>query len=151
MESLFNADARAGAISRIRRLTPDAPRQWGTMTPGAAVAHVADQLRMAFGEIPRQSSRRVLSYWPLNYLAVYVIPWAKGKGKASEETLRTKSSDWHADQAALIALVERFSVQDPNARWPEDAVFGSLSGRAGACCVTSISTTTFDNSGAERE
>jgi hypothetical protein len=135
MKSLFAADTRASVISRIRRLTPDAPRQWGTMTPAAAVAHVSDQLRMAFGEIPRRSPLRALGHWPLNYLAIYVIPWARGKGKASEETLTTKPSNWDADQAALIALVERFAVEDPNAAWPVDAVFGSLSGRAwGALC-----------------
>ena len=105
------------------------------MTPAAAVAHLTDQLRMAFGEIPRRSPRRVLSYWPLNYLAIYVIPWTRGKGKASPETLTTRPGDWAAGQAALIALVERFSVEDPDAAWPIDAVFGSLSGRAwGVLC-----------------
>lgn len=135
VKSLFDADARAGVIARVRRLTADAPRVWGTMTPAAAVTHVADQLRVAFGEIPRRSPSRVLSYWPLNYLAIYVIPWAKGKGKASPETLSTKPSSWEADQAALIALVEHFSSADPNGEWPVDAVFGSLTGRAwGALC-----------------
>ena len=135
VKSLFDADVRAEAISRVRRLTSDAPRRWGSMTPALAVTHVADQLRMAFGEIPRRSPRRVLSYWPLNYLAIYVIPWAKGKGKASPETLSTKPSNWDADQAALVSLVERFSKADPNGKWPADAVFGSLSGRAwGVLC-----------------
>jgi hypothetical protein len=135
MKSLLDTDARDYVISRIRRLAPEAPRQWGTMTPGTAVTHMSDQLRMAFGEIERRSPRRVLSYWPLNYLAIYVIPWAKGQGKASAETLSTKPSSWDADQAALIALVERFAAADRNGKWPADAVFGSLSGPAwGALC-----------------
>ncbi len=135
VKSLFDAEARGEVISRVRRLTPDAPRQWGTMTPAAAVTHMADQVRMAFGEITRRSPPRVLSYWPLNYLAIYVIPWAKGQGQASAETLSTKPSHWDADQASLIALVDRFSSADPNGTWPADAVFGSLSGRAwGVLC-----------------
>ena len=135
VKSLFNADARASVKARLRNLTSDTPRQWGTMTPAQAITHVADQLRMAFGEISPHSSPRALSYWPLNYLAIYVIPWAKGKGKASPETLRTRPSDWASDQAALIALVERFSTADANGKWPVDAVFGSLSGKAwGALC-----------------
>ncbi len=135
MKSLFNAEARRSAIARVRQLSSDSPRQWGTMTPAAAVAHVADQLRMAFGEIPRRSPAPLLSHWPLNYLAIYVIPWAKGKGKASPETLTTTPSEWERDRAALIELVERFSSADPNGRWPDDAVFGSLSGRAwGVLC-----------------
>lgn len=139
MKSLFDADARASVISRIHRLTPDSPRHWGTMTAAAAVAHLTDQLHMAFGEIPRRSPRPVLSYWPLNYLAIYAIPWAKGQGKASAETLTTKPSDWPADKAALIALVERFPSENPNGAWPADAVFGSLSGRAwGALCYKHI-------------
>jgi hypothetical protein len=139
MKSLFDAGTRASLTARIRRLTPDAPRKWGTMTPAAALAHVTDQLRMAFGEIALQSPRRALSYWPLNYLAIYVIPWAKGKGKASAETLTTKPSNWPDDQAALIALVERFAVQNPNGKWPADAVFGSLSGEAwGVLCYKHV-------------
>jgi len=135
MKSLFDADTRVEVISRIRRLSPDAPRQWGTMTPAAAVTHMSDQLRMAFGDIVRRSPPRVLSYWPLNLLAIYVIPWGKGQGKASPETLATKATSWDADQAAFIALVERFSAADPNGRWPADAVFGSINGPAwGVLC-----------------
>jgi hypothetical protein len=135
MKSLFDAGTRTSVILRVRRLTPDAPPRWGTMTPAAAVTHLSDQLRMAFGEILRSSPRPVLSYWPLNYLAIYVIPWAKNKGKASPETLSTKPSNWDADQATLIALINRFSSSDPSSEWPTDAVFGSLSGRAwGALC-----------------
>ncbi|HEY0141043.1 MAG TPA: hypothetical protein VGF48_09110 [Thermoanaerobaculia bacterium] len=139
MKSLFDATARASVISRVRRLTSDAERLWGTMTPAAAVTHLADQLRVAFGEIVRSSPPRVLSYWPLNYLAIYVIPWAKGKGKAAPETLSTKPLNWDADQAALITLIERFSSSEPDSQWPADPVFGSLSGRAwGVLCYKHV-------------
>ncbi len=128
MRSLFAPDVRAGVIDRIRRLTPESPRQWGTLTPGIALAHVADELRQAFGEIPVRSPRRALSYWPLNYLAIHVIPWPKGKGKAARE-FATPPSSWDADRATLVGLVERFAAADPTARWPASSVFGALSGR----------------------
>src|SRR5713101_80498 len=126
MKSLFSYEARAEIVSRLSQLTPDAPRQWGTMTAAAALAHVADELRQAFGEIPVRAPRRALSYWPLNYLAIHVIPWPKGRGKVSPD-FTSKPSSWDADRSALVGLVERFATANPRARWPVSSVFGRLS------------------------
>ena len=134
MKSLFAQDARAEIMSRIGRLSPESPRQWGTLTVAAVLTHLGDELRQALGEIPVHSPRRALSYWPLNYLAIHVIPWPKGRGKASPD-FTTKPSRWAADRSALVALVDRFAAADPRGKWPESSVFGALSGRDwGALC-----------------
>ena len=129
VRTLFDSEARAEIQSRIRHFAPTAQRQWGTMSPSAALAHLVAELRLTFGELQPTSAAPLLARWPLNYLAIYVIPWPRGKGKAVPEVLPPASSSWQVDQQALVGLVERFAHADPAGHWPMSPAFGVLSGK----------------------
>ena len=62
MKSLFDPATASEVQSRIANLTPDSPRQWGTMTPAQALAHCSAGLDMALGTIrpPRALIGRIL-------------------------------------------------------------------------------------------
>ncbi|MCR4341241.1 MAG: DinB family protein [Gemmatimonadaceae bacterium] len=135
MRSLFEPAARDDVIARLERFTPECERQWGKLTPHMTLTHLADQLRMAFGEVRCGPPRGALSHWPLNYLLIHVVPWPKGKAKGPPDAFRTAPSDWATDRAAVVALVQRFAAADPAGSWPANPIFGKLSGHDwGALC-----------------
>src|SRR2546422_6539201 len=43
----------------------------------------------------------------LNWLAIHVLPWPKGKGKSPPEFLATRPTTWAADVGRLRELIQR--------------------------------------------
>ena len=60
---LFERSERSTIDTRIDRLSSDALRPWGTMAASEMVCHVADQLRVAIGDIEVHPGplRRIMS------------------------------------------------------------------------------------------
>lgn len=129
MPSMFDSTVRQELIRRIRSLTPETPRAWGRMTAPEMIAHLTDQMRHTLGDataVPYNDFRR----WPpVKYLAIYVVPWPKGRVIGPPEAFVTKPVEWSADVDALVALVERFAALDPNGKWAPHAIFGPMTGR----------------------
>lgn len=55
MNALFDKDARAPIHRRIDSLGLDRPALWGRMNAHQVVCHLADQLRIALGDIKTES------------------------------------------------------------------------------------------------
>lgn len=128
MPTLFDPAAAAGIRKRLDRLTPDRTPRWGTMSAGRMVAHVADQLRMALGELPCRPKRTPFKNPLLKRLIIYLLPWPRGVPTAPE-LLTTPAGDWDADTAALRTLIDRFAAKGAAAPFPEHPAFGRLNGR----------------------
>ncbi|HEV8592940.1 MAG TPA: DUF1569 domain-containing protein [Pyrinomonadaceae bacterium] len=54
MKTVFDESTHNELLERFARLTPDAERQWGKMSPGQMMEHSARALEMAAGKEPRQ-------------------------------------------------------------------------------------------------
>jgi hypothetical protein len=52
MKTLFDPDTHAEVLERLGRLTPDAERHWGKMSPTQMMEHAARALEMASGKRP---------------------------------------------------------------------------------------------------
>jgi hypothetical protein len=128
MKTLWDNDARLEILERIRALPADRVPRWGRLNAPQMLAHVADQIRMALGEIPARNGSGMYSFWPMNYLAIYVVRWPKGV-KGPFEAFTTKPQRWDADREALIALIDTFCEKKQQAKWPEHPLFGKLSGK----------------------
>ena len=127
--TLFDPRDRQAILSRASRLAPESPRRWGKLTVGRAVVHMADQLRMALGEIKASSPYGPLRFALPRYLSIHVIPWPKGRIKGPGDAFKTAPTELAADVEQLKALIERFGTRSPDAQWPQHAMFGQLSGR----------------------
>jgi hypothetical protein len=126
--TLFDPPARHAIVERVGRLTPQNERRWGRLTLDRAVAHMADQLRMALGEIPASPPRGPLRFAPTRFLAIHVLPWPRGRVKGPGDAFKTSPSELEADRGALLGLIERVGTRDPRGEWPSHALFGTLSG-----------------------
>ena len=128
MPSLFDPAARTVILERIARLTPERPAVWGRFTAPKMVCHVSCDLRQGLGELDAGPPAGLVSRFPINWLAIHVIPWPRGKGKSPPEFLATEPTTWAADLSRLRDLVERFGARGARAVWPQSRVFGRISG-----------------------
>jgi hypothetical protein len=135
MKSMFDPVPRGEIISRLRALRADSPRQWGTLDAPRMIAHLADQMRLTLGDIPPVAINGPFRIPALRWLAIYLLPWPKGKAKGPPETFSTAPASWEADLAGLIGLLERLEERGPAGSWPDHPIFGPMTGRDwGALC-----------------
>lgn len=130
MPSLFDPQARRVVLERISRLTPDRKPIWGRFTASEMVCHVSCDLRHGLGELDAGPPSGPLARFPLNWFAIHVMPWPKGKGKSPPEFLATRPTTWVGDVSRLRDLVERFGARGAAVLWPKSRVFGHISGRS---------------------
>jgi len=128
-KSLSDARARQELLDRLDRLTPDATPRWGTMTAERMLAHLADWMLMASGEIKTAPRGRVLRYPPLKQLAIYWLPFPRGVA-TSPELIGRAPLEWGIEHASVCQRVESFENLYLKAEWPEHPVFGQMSPKA---------------------
>jgi hypothetical protein len=129
MKSIWNDAARREIRERVRKLRADAPGRWGRMNAPQAVAHLADALRMAIGELPCTGKRLPLR-WPIvKQLVIYWAPFPKGAPTAPELVGRVPAT-WSAEISELHLLIDRVAGVPASFAWPPHPAFGTLSRRA---------------------
>ena len=129
MKTLFDDRRRREFRDRLGRLTPVTMPQWGKFDAARMVVHVADSLKMALGTLPAKSKRLPIRHPPLKQLLVYWLPWPKGVPTAPE-LLERSPTDWDAEIAALLVLIEEAGTVPRDFAWPEHPAVGRMSRRA---------------------
>ncbi|HEY2848465.1 MAG TPA: DUF1569 domain-containing protein [Gemmatimonadaceae bacterium] len=127
--TLFHAASRQEIQHRLAQLPPDRTPRWGKLNAPRMVVHVADAMRMAFGELEAAPIMAPLRFPVLKQLAIYVLPWPRGSATSPELVARAPAA-WNSEVVALSALVERFADVPAKGRWARHPLFGSMSGRA---------------------
>jgi hypothetical protein len=128
MNTLWNDDGYAEIRGRIGTLSGNEKTRWGRLNPAQILAHLADAIRMGLGDIAVGRPSGMLSVPPMNYLAIYVLPWPHG-AKGPLETFTTKPTSWDSDIQQLLALIDRLREKKNQKAWPEHPTFGKLSGK----------------------
>ncbi len=128
MKSLWNESNRRELDTRIARLTAAHEPLWGRMTAPQMVAHVAEALRMATGELPVPRRKTPFHHPVIKQLLVYFVPMPKGLPTAKE--LQRTPRAWEVEVADLRGMLQTFAARDRQAPWPVHPVFGPLSAHA---------------------
>lgn len=129
MSTLCNSAARDALIARIHTLDLDAQPEWGSMNAPRMLAHCADALRMAYGDLPCRAKHVPLVRTALvKRLMLYVLPFPKNAPTA-RELLARAPGEGEAERETLVALVSRFAQEMGRATWPEHPLFGPLDER----------------------
>lgn len=128
MRSLFEPAARAALLTRFRSLKPEAPPRWGRMTAPRMLAHLSDQMRHTLGDATAAPIRSPLRWPIIRQLALFWLPWPRGRAKGPPEAFLTKPTTWDADLRTFELLVERAVAQKDRSSWPEHALFGPMTG-----------------------
>lgn len=127
MASLLVMADRAAISRRLERLRPDSVRQWGSLAPHAAVLHLIDGMRMAFGEVRHDVRDSWLNGWFGRWFVIDCpLPWPKGRIAAPPEFFASAAEhDFAWDRNRLGEYVERFSV-GPHQTWGVSPILGHL-------------------------
>ena len=129
MPTIFDAADRAAILSRLDGVTPGARPAWGRMDAGQMVAHLNESLRMAVGELACALRGGPLSFPPLRWLIINVLPFPKGVPTAPELLAGTPSPALDEDLQRLRERIERVAAQGPQRRFPRHPAFGFMPGR----------------------
>jgi hypothetical protein len=95
------------------------------------VAHLADWMLMASGDLKTAARHGVLRYPPIKQLAIYWLPFPKNV-QTSPELLARKPSEWSIEQTSVRQRLQSFDKLYAEPPWPEHPVFGTMTPRAWA-------------------
>ena len=101
----------------------------GRLDAPGMVCHVADQLRVALGDLETRPTPMFLRHRWLRQILVFWLPWPRGRTPTAREMLSSRPESWDQDVVAACALIDRFAERSPVAQWPPHPAFGPLSGR----------------------
>lgn len=114
MKNLFDATAVADIKTRVRRLRPDSPRQWGRMSAPQAVAHCAMGIELALGD--RRPPRMMIG----RIIGRVIRPLALGNDEPMRRNSPTVPSmvvaderELAAERERLLTLIDRFAAAGP--------------------------------------
>ncbi|MCB9896789.1 MAG: DUF1569 domain-containing protein [Planctomycetes bacterium] len=114
MDSIFDAEGRRALLARLDALRPDTPRQWGTMTPAQALAHLVPPLEVAVGErtLPRSLIGVFLGRLVLKR-ALSDKPWGHGMPTDASFVV-SDERDFESERERVALLLERFGTGGPS-------------------------------------
>jgi hypothetical protein len=128
-KSIFTPGVRDELARRLDRLGPTSERLWGEMSVGQVLPHLADQLRIALGEIRVDPIPNPYNRGLRRYLAIHVLPWPKC-AQTHPAFFTAAPAELAADRAALAALLDEVLKRGPGGEWHPHPMFAHLSGRS---------------------
>ena len=134
MKTIADEKILNSLVERLRQLSPDTPRRWGTLSPGEMLCHLGDAnesvlgTRIPPGPIPSGAPRPVLKWFAL-YTAV---PWPKGvktRPGVDPKIDGTRPMDFELDRERAIRTLKALAVAEPNTFPAHHFMFGPMSAR----------------------
>lgn len=129
MRSMFDDAVRSEILGRLRALRPDAERRWGTMTAPRMVAHLIDQMSHTLADVPVEDMPGWMRNPVIKIMAIYVLPWPKGRIKGPAGAFVTKPGQWSTDLTTLEKQLARLAEKRSQTQWPDHPKFGAMNGR----------------------
>lgn len=127
MPSLHDPLHRASCESRVRALSPNANRWWGTMSPDQMLWHINQALAMNLGRTTGEMMRIPLPRALMKMVALY-LPWPRGVPTAPEFTAR-RTYDFADEQRQCLALIAATADKPLDSEWGTHVAFGKLTGK----------------------
>jgi DinB family protein len=127
MKMLHDPVHRAELEKRLAALRPDSPRKWGTMSVDQMLWHVNRTLQLQLGEITAPRERASLPRGVMKFL-VLNLPWPKGTPTLAALVAKEKQYDFAQERQRCLELLDRFAGRRLDEEWPENPIFGKVSG-----------------------
>ena len=118
---------RAELEKRLAALPPDSPRKWGTMSVDQMLWHLNRTLQLHLGEITGPRKRTSLPRSVMKFL-VLNLPWPKGAPTLAALVAKEQQYDFAQERQRCLELLDRFAQRRLDEEWPENPIFGKVSG-----------------------
>ncbi len=124
IQTLLNEDDRVALVERLRRLHPQAKAAWGSLDAPRMLCHVADQMRVALGDLDSVPRHSFLTRTLVKLVVVHTrLEPPRGKIQTAPEMLISKPGAWESDLASCEQLAARVGAGGARATHP---TFGPL-------------------------
>ena len=113
MENLFNQKDFVAIVDRLNSINQLSERKWGKMDVNQMIVHLKDQLDIALGNkaAKAQGPYILRTIWG-KWLAIYIVPWRKGKESTPKEMDALLNgaviTDFESDKHLLISRIQEF-------------------------------------------
>jgi hypothetical protein len=128
MKTLWQETSRQEIIGRLGNLSSDSKASWGKMNCSQMLAHVADGMRMALGDLKTAPKKTPLRFRPVKHLIIYWLPFPKGAPTAPELISR-QAENIETEVSAIKDLIEQFAGRADASEWAHHPAFGKLSSK----------------------
>jgi hypothetical protein len=129
LRTLFDPATRQGIADRLKKLTPDAPRQWGKMSASQMMAHCSRAMEVGTGDLPLGQSLvgRIFSPFARKTF-LSEKPFSRNSPTDPHFVVRDEK-DFAKEKAHLTGLIARFCEAGPAAAGKHPHSFlGKISG-----------------------
>lgn len=115
MENLLNQKDCEKIIRRMNTITPFSEKLWGKMDVNQMIVHLKDQLDIALGiKVAKAQGPLILRTMVGRNLALYFLPWRKGKEATPKEMDASLNgmiiTDFESDKHLLLSRIKEFEV-----------------------------------------
>lgn len=130
MKNILNTDDRDRILARINALQGNEHAQWGKMTVAQMVCHVADQIRIALGDIEVNDRSSFITRTLAIRIVLLGLPVPRGKVRTTPEIELTEGhgtqpTTFEHDTATLKETIAAFWATDDDFTFQPHSTFGS--------------------------
>ncbi len=129
-KNILDAKTRAHTLERIAQFKAGSPALWGKMNAAQCMCHLADQLRMAFGQIKVAGVPTFMGRMVVKRLVLLGMSAPKGKVSTAPEidqlTAGTQPTTFEEDRETLLELLEAFFRKSDTYEFQDHPFFGPL-------------------------
>lgn len=113
MENIYNQKDYEAIILRLNLITPQSEKLWGRMEVNQMLVHLINQLDIALGKkSAKVQGQAILKTMLGRWIALYIVPWRKGKEKTPTEMdvfkTRVIMTDFESDKQLLFRRLKEF-------------------------------------------
>lgn len=130
MKSLNNQAHKQELLIRLRNITPQNQRQWGSMTSHQMICHLNDSFKLAMGDRAVSAKTNIFTRTIMKWLAFKVpLKWPKGfrtHPEIDQHIGGTQPLDFEKDLTELKQLLDRFAQEERKFEWQVHPIFGRL-------------------------
>ncbi len=131
MKTISNPAVLLALTNRLRAVTPESQRRWGSLTPHEMLCHLGDAAEMVLRIRPRETRipvrRRPIRKWVMLWAP---IPWPHGWKTSPRLNPRvggTKPSDFEADLQRVLAATQKLAAATAGDVEPAHGMIGAMS------------------------
>ena len=132
MKTLADETVLAELLGRLQRLTPDAPRRWGTLTAGEMLCHLGDAGESVLGRrVPPGPSPagppRPLVKWLVLSTPMRMPKGVETRAGVNPQKQGTRPGDFEQDRARVANGLRSLAVAPEGSLQPSHFRFGPMS------------------------
>ena len=127
MPLLHDPQTRTSIESRLRALTPESRRVWGTMSVDQMLWHINQAMGLSLGTVTVGPGGPNIPAWLMRTMVIH-MPWPKN-GPTHPDFVAKRPHDFAAERELALKNIAEITSRPMDDSWPVHPAFGKMTGR----------------------